>query len=668
MTIPICYLDAEYRNTSEPHVTPVSVAWNTVFPSTLSDIQDDHEKSHSLWLYRDLEAQKKFAHQIELFKKRDFLFVSYNVTAEARFLSSIGINPQELKWLDLYAEWKQAQNNCNDFEYGRYATKQGTVRVSTPPSFDTAKNIGRDMTPVGSGYGAAVLHQTGIQIDTPRKDRVRNIIIHQSEFTESEQAEILEYNLSDIQYIPLLLQTLSPKLMEYLKMDEPTYLRAAQHRGRYMADVARMEDVGIPVDVNYLTALSQNFASATDTLITDLVENVYPFYARKKRHSDKMQGAWVEKASQFEKYLAHKKLLSQWPKTEKGFLATDDDTLSMYDADPGLRNLRQTKKLVKQLQWFRPEGYDNIHSSLGSDASLRVFLNPYGTQTGRNAPSPKNGYVLAMSSWLRCLLRAPENHSIVSIDYASQEFAIAAWMSGDKNMKAAYLSGDPYLYFAKLAGAVPWDGTKSEYSDERALFKSTTLGLQYGMGADKLMVKLRLDTGKDVTWETAQKLIDLHKESYPDYWDWMYSKVDEYKMYQSLILADGFALMGDNDNMLSVRNFPVQGTGGVILRRAVKLCHDAGLKIFAPLHDALYFLMPNDKLEEQVTMAQKLMVQAVHDVLDESCDMRLDTHIVPRTEDYVEEKGAAFYEKLKHYLVPKERDDAAYFKELFFTY
>lgn len=42
-------------------------------------------------------------------------------------------------------------------------------------------------------------------------------------------------------------------------------------------------------------------------------------------------------------------------------------------------------------------------------------------------------------------------------------------------MLKAYHSGDPYLYFAKLAGAVPKDGTKEEYSRERNLFKSTCI-------------------------------------------------------------------------------------------------------------------------------------------------------------------------------------------------
>ena len=40
-------------------------------------------------------------------------------------------------------------------------------------------------------------------------------------------------------------------------------------------------------------------------------------------------------------------------------------------------------------------------------------------------------------------------------DFSQQEFAIAAALSGDEKMQAAYRSGDPYLSFARQAGAVP---------------------------------------------------------------------------------------------------------------------------------------------------------------------------------------------------------------------
>ena len=44
---------------------------------------------------------------------------------------------------------------------------------------------------------------------------------------------------------------------------------------------------------------------------------------------------------------------------------------------------------------------------------------------------------------------------VAYLDYEQQEFGIGAALSGDKQMMRAYETGDPYLSFAKQAGAVP---------------------------------------------------------------------------------------------------------------------------------------------------------------------------------------------------------------------
>ena len=48
--------------------------------------------------------------------------------------------------------------------------------------------------------------------------------------------------------------------------------------------------------------------------------------------------------------------------------------------------------------------------------------------------------------WLMCraLMRPPKGKTIIGIDYSSQEFAIGASLSGDKNMIEAYQSEVPF--------------------------------------------------------------------------------------------------------------------------------------------------------------------------------------------------------------------------------
>jgi DNA polymerase I len=69
------------------------------------------------------------------------------------------------------------------------------------------------------------------------------------------------------------------------------------------------------------------------------------------------------------------------------------------------------------------------------------------------------------------LIQPPPGHAIAYIDWAQQEFGIAAALSRDPLMMDAYRSGDPYLAFAKQAGAAPPDATKATHKTIRDQFK-----------------------------------------------------------------------------------------------------------------------------------------------------------------------------------------------------
>src|SRR5262249_10646782 len=86
---------------------------------------------------------------------------------------------------------------------------------------------------------------------------------------------------------------------------------------------------------------------------------------------------------------------------------------------------------------------------------------------------PSNSkYIFGPSVWLRGLIKPPRGHGIAYVDWSQQEFGIAAALSGDLTMQAAYHSGDPYLAFAKQAGAVPPDATKATHGPTRRTFQA----------------------------------------------------------------------------------------------------------------------------------------------------------------------------------------------------
>ena len=204
-----------------------------------------------------------------------------------------------------------------------------------------------------------------------------------------------------------------------------------------------------------------------------------------------------------------------------------------------------------------------------------------------------------------------KGRAIITIDYSQQEFLLAGLLSGDKSMIEAYKSGDVYLYTAKLMGIVPKDGERKDYEFERNCSKSTTLGIQYGMGAKGLARKLTQDTGVKHSVEQAETFIRDFNSTYDVYSRWKEDVIIDYEVDGYLKLPCGWTIFGDNKNKKSVQNFPLQGLGASIMRKGVELCQDDGLDVILTLHDALYVECDSDI--ESLTEAVSTMYWCLFD-------------------------------------------------------
>src|SRR5262249_57388194 len=79
--------------------------------------------------------------------------------------------------------------------------------------------------------------------------------------------------------------------------------------------------------------------------------------------------------------------------------------------------------------------------AVGQDGRNRVILSAFRARSGRNAPS-NSKFIFGPSVWLRGLIKPPPGYALAYVDWKQQEFGIAAALSGDIAMQAAYLSGD----------------------------------------------------------------------------------------------------------------------------------------------------------------------------------------------------------------------------------
>ncbi|MDA9975446.1 DNA polymerase [Alphaproteobacteria bacterium] len=198
--------------------------------------------------------------------------------------------------------------------------------------------------------------------------------------------------------------------------------------------------------------------------------------------------------------------------------------------------------------------------AVGSDGRNRTLLSPFRARTGRNQPS-NSRFIFGPSTWLRCLIRPPPGYGLAYIDYSSQEIGIAAALSRDETLMDAYISGDPYLAFAKLA---PPKATKASHDNIRDICKAVVLGVQFGMGDATLANQLGIPPFE------AKRLLETHRKTFLVFWRWSDGAVTQAMLHGRISTVFGWPIhVGANANPRALMNFPMQANGAEVLRLSV---------------------------------------------------------------------------------------------------
>jgi DNA polymerase I-like protein with 3'-5' exonuclease and polymerase domains len=277
--------------------------------------------------------------------------------------------------------------------------------------------------------------------------------------------------------------------------------------------------------------------------------------------------------------------------------------------------------------------------AVGRDGRNRTTLWAFGARTGRNAPSSTE-YIFGPAVWLRGLIKPPPGCAVAYIDWSQQEFGIAAALSGDTAMQAAYMSGDPYLAFAKQAGAIPPDATVRTHGPQRELFKTCVLGTQYGMGEKSLALRI---SGVPIV---ARDLLRAYRNTYRKFWNWSEAALDTAMLKGSLHTVFGWRVhIGTTVNPRSLRNFPMQANGAEMLRLACCLATERGIEVCAPVHDAVLICSPLERLEENVVAMRGAMAEASRILLD-GFELRTDVSITRFPDRYMDPRGVVMWERV----------------------
>ncbi len=451
-----------------------------------------------------------------------------------------------------------------------------------------------------SGLLRTLMHYGLDSIAAAEKQEMRELAMRGGPYTVAERDALLDYCQTDVDALAELLPRMIPRI------DLPRALL----RGRYMAAVARMEQTGTPIDTKSLNLFRQTWGGIKQQLISEIDQEYGVFEGQSFRQE------------RFAKWLIEQRM--PWPRTPDGRLALDQETFRQQARKyPEVAPLRELRHSLSEMKLEK--------LSVGSDGRNRCLISPFGSRTGRNQPS-NNRFIFGPSVWIRGLIKPQRDRAVAYVDWSQQELGIAAALSGDPAMMNAYSSGDPYLAFAKQAGAVPNDATKASHPVERNRFKVCALAVQYGMQEHGLAQSLGEQTAM------ARNLLRMHRETYRQFWRWSQFQTDQAMLLGWIQTVFGWRLATDDQsNPRSLANFPMQGNGAEMLRLACCMATEDGIHVCAPVHDAILVEGPVGEIDQIVERTRESMAEASRFVLN-GFTLGTDAQIVRWPERFMDEK------------------------------
>lgn len=313
--------------------------------------------------------------------------------------------------------------------------------------------------------------------------------------------------------------TLTPAQLDYAALDAVAAYRLAgvqsdllKARGlvrcyALMRDaqqaIARLELTGCPFDTAAHAALIAQW-QATAEQARGALDSL-------------LNGANPDSPLQLSKWLAANlpaETLAAWPKTATGQLATDADALAGLTL-PALEPLARYKTAMKLLGTYG-KGYAGHISPITGRIHASFFIG--GTATGRFSCASPNIQNPPRGAEFRALFAPAPGRVMVVADYGQIELRVAALVSGDPAMLAAYEAGEDL--HRKTAAAVLGIEPGAVTKGQRQMAKAVNFGLLFGQGAKGLQAYAKGSYGVDMTIPQAEKAKAAFFKAYPGLSAW----------------------------------------------------------------------------------------------------------------------------------------------------
>ena len=371
----------------------------------------------------------------------------------------------------------------------------------------------------------------------------------------------------------------------------PADLERVLHWSNYSAKVvAKIQSRGMPIDMQLWGLVQENKAAVMYALLRRFDPSYGsddPIYNR--------EGEW--NYARFERWLVGAGVTA-WPRLDSGRLDISGDAFRLMCHVPGIEGLHALRDSLGVIVRAR--------LPIGRDGRNRPSLFPFCTATGRNAHSKS---LFNAHASVRSFMVFPANTIGVYLDWRTQEVGIAAALSGDQALIDAYRDGDVYHALALVCGltndrnAKRW---KAENLAMRQRMKSLQLAINYGMGVPSLAKGLNRHP------LIASHIIELHRRTYPRYWEWREECAQTAMLDRQLETQFGWRLyLSNSPNKRTLYNFPMQGNGAEMLRLAACQLCEIGIVPNMLIHDGLLLEVSN---KEQIAQAIDIMKAAGRDV------------------------------------------------------
>ena len=381
--------------------------------------------------------------------------------------------------------------------------------------------------------------------------------------------------------------------------------------------LASMEDIGVRIN--------RNGVEEFGVYLTEMIEETQQMIYDEAGHEFN-----ISSPKQLGTVLFEELGLPAKKKTKTGYSTNADVLEELRSQSPIVDNVLKYRQYTKLNSTYVVGLLDKI----APDGRIHTWFRQTETRTGRissTEPNMQNIPVRTeLGSQMRKFFVANEGKTLIDADYSQIELRVMAHLCGDKNMIAAFSSGED---IHTSTAAQVFDMPPVMVTPEmRSAAKAVNFGIIYGIGA----FSLSKDIGTSVA--QAKKYISDYLDKYPKVNEFMESTVENASRDGYVTTMFGrrrrIPELSSSNKMLQAAgkriamNTPVQGTAADLIKIAMinvyrrLKAEDLDAKLILQVHDELI-------LEASLDCAQRaseILKEEMQDVYDMRVPLSVDVH------------------------------------------